>query len=123
MVAYGNLSILALLTPLLLSACSSVILQSADGSVDRSFVGYVRVRGTPIAPAAQGGSVHEFTSAGVSAGHGFTVGWAKERVISIPIDCRVVVLLNADSVMPPLLLESLKQTSACLIQADANQRR
>lgn len=115
MVAYGILRAVALLMPLGLSACASVSLQGADGSLDRSFVGYVRVRGTLVAPAAQGGSVHEFTSAGVSAGQGITLGWAKERVISIPLDCRIVVFLNADSSMPPALLEILKQGSACLI--------
>lgn len=106
---------MALLMPLLLNACSSVTLQGADGSLDRSFVGYVRVRGTAVSLAAQGGSVHELTSAGLSAGQGVTLGWSKERVISIPLDCRVVVLLNADSTVPPALLESLKQASACLI--------
>lgn len=106
-----------------LAGCTELTLQGADGRLDRSFLGHVRVRGAPLPGQSSGGSVHDFTTTGLSVGHGLTFGFVQERLVQIPLDCKVVVIAEPDRALSPAFIDSLKQVQACWLPPLANQPR
>jgi hypothetical protein len=106
-----------------LCGCSELVLQGPQGQVDRTFVGLVRIRHTPwhaegaaSAPSDVGSGpaeVTEFTATGLTLNRGLSLGHTHEQRITLPLDCKVLIVLQAGSVVPTALLQSLKQAQAC----------
>jgi hypothetical protein len=97
-----RLSLLALallLAAPALTACAGAPYIEPDGTLVRHYLGYVRVA---IPPAAARSAVYDsdVTVFGVRAGgglheeRGFSVGYARDRQLVVPLDCRVVVLVR-----------------------------
>jgi hypothetical protein len=106
-----------------LCGCTELVLQGPQGQVDRTFVGLVHVRHTSwraeamASATAEAGSdpaeVTEFTVTGLALGRGLSLGHTHEQRITLPLDCKVLIVLQAGSVVPTALLQSLKQAQAC----------
>jgi hypothetical protein len=82
----------------LLGGCTTLSVDGAHGPQGRrTFVGVVHVD-APIGPmsgsAAARVRVWDVTTLGLRLGDGVSLGYAKDRLLSIPLDCRLVIFVR-----------------------------
>lgn len=82
-----------------LTACAGAPYLEPDGALVRHYVGYVRVA-IPQAAARSPVYTSDVIVYGLRAGgglhkeEGFSIGYARERQVVVPLDCRVVVVVR-----------------------------
>jgi hypothetical protein len=85
-----------------LTGCAGAPYLEPDGTLVRHYLGYVRV----AIPQAAGRSpvyTSDVTVYGLRAGgglhkeEGFSLGYARERQVVVPLDCRVVVMVRTQA--------------------------
>jgi hypothetical protein len=76
------------------AGCTPMATVNADGTTTHHYVGYVRVVVPPSYSA--GDTVHAFDveSIGIHVRDGMGVGYYRDRRVSVPLDCRLVVLVR-----------------------------
>lgn len=79
--------------------CATIDLNQRGGAIEpRSFFGFVRVIPATNDGAASGGIRRlELTTVGIRVGSGLSVGYVRDSLLSVPLDCRMAVFVRSRS--------------------------
>jgi hypothetical protein len=75
-----------------LGGCASAPVIEPDGTLVRHYLGYVKVA-IPRAAAQRSVYVSDVSVLGLRVAEGIGVGYARDRQIVVPMDCRLVLLV------------------------------
>lgn len=85
-----NVTVICTLVALL--GCASGPVAEPDGALVRHYLGYVKVV-VPRAAARIPVYTSDITVLGIRVGGGMGIGYARDRQIVVPLDCRLVLLV------------------------------
>jgi len=94
-----------LLITTLLTGCASMTSIDEKGRVVIHHFGYVKVIKPPVYPKNKEINVSGVSVLGFSVGEGLTIGYKNSEFVKVPIDCRVLVIVDDSSQFSHLLTE------------------
>lgn len=112
---------LAAVLPITQTGCSPLVTVRADGMTTRHYFGYVRLVG-PNNPAVGEERITgtDVSVVGLRIENGVTLGFAHDRVFSVPLDCRAVFLMSDkgafDAIVEALEKNHPGQKDLCALQ-------
>lgn len=99
----------------LLHGCTTVEIRGSTGSVTKHYFGRVYLR-VDLEDGETRVLGHDVRGVGLRVGNGVGVGYFRDRKISVPLDCRLVVLVDDDRKLAGairLLSEATKGERLC----------
>ena len=108
------------LTAIVLTGCSTLTIDGADGlRGKRTYVGVIRVEAPinpddPLAPSRV--RMLEVTTWGLRIDRGLSVGYLNDRLVSVPLDCRFVIFIRStqELAQAEALLRNLSKEDTCI---------
>lgn len=99
------------------TGCSPLVTVRADGMTTRHYFGYVRLVG-PNNPAVGDERITgtNVSVVGLRVENGVTLGFAHDRIFSVPLDCRAVFLVSDEGAFDAIV-ETLKNPRPGLIDS------
>lgn len=99
----------------ILAGCATRSTVDADGRVIVHNFGYVKIVKPPAFPAKKDINVTGARLIGFSVGEGLTLGYKDTEFISVPIDCRVLVVVKNDAQLAHLIkdLDLIEKDEIC----------
>lgn len=97
-----------------LSGCTTISTDEAGRKVTHHF-GYARVTDSPSRPITMPFDANSTTLVGLSVGKGIALGYKTKSVISVPLDCRILVVVENDAQLDHIIshLSHLKDERLC----------
>lgn len=123
----GGVSALAVslvMVATLCSACTTLNVDAPDALTgSRTYVGIVKVRAAKESSTAAGVSRvrrHSYSTLGLRVDTGLSLGYLNDEVVSIPMDCHVVLFVRAPEEWghAETLLRQLRREDSCLIRSN-----
>lgn len=111
---------LAALLALQLAGCTTLSIESPGGPLagQRTYVGIVTVA-APVSPDRPLATPRirqlDVSTLGLRLGGGIGLGWTRDRLLSIPLDCRLVIFIRdtAELAHAEKLLRAITQEDLC----------
>jgi len=87
-------TLLALTVLLATAGCAPIATVNSDGMIAHHYFGYVKVVIPPSVASAESVHALDLSSIGLQVRDGVGVGYYRESRVTVPLDCRLVVLLR-----------------------------
>ncbi|MBQ0961533.1 hypothetical protein KAK06_21520 [Ideonella sp. 4Y11] len=108
----------------LCSACTTLYVDAPDAlNGSRTYVGIVKVRAAEESSQASAASRvrrHSYSTLGLRVDSGLSLGYLNDEVVSIPLNCHVVLFVRAPEEWghAETLLRQLRREDSCLIRSN-----
>lgn len=100
---------------LIFSGCQSRERSVVDGEPVTRYYGFFKTSAPNQVMDGGGLGTYEISGVGVRADNGIVIGYFHEKILSIPLDCRLVILVNDTQQLNQALetLETLQREGTC----------